>query len=168
MKDVVVSGSWGRRPLVIPQRARARTPRAARNTVEAARGNPVNIASRQAGSRNHRDHSAPSRASGGVGTIARLAAEAGGRTAAGGPAPGAGQPVRPAAAAAAAAGRGQLAELRANEPRFTPDEAAALLAEAAGAELPGAAVGGADSPHRGVGVCRATTRTLALRGAPCR
>ena len=35
---------------------------------------------------------------------------------------------------------GQLAELRADELRFTPDEAAALLREAAGAELPGAAV----------------------------
>ena len=35
---------------------------------------------------------------------------------------------------------GQLAELRADELRFTPDEAAALLREAVGAELPGAAV----------------------------
>jgi LuxR family transcriptional regulator, maltose regulon positive regulatory protein len=36
--------------------------------------------------------------------------------------------------------RGQLAELRAAELRFTTEEAAALLREAAGAELPGAAV----------------------------
>ncbi len=36
--------------------------------------------------------------------------------------------------------RGQLAELRAGELRFTPDEAAALLREAAGPGLPGAAV----------------------------
>ncbi len=35
---------------------------------------------------------------------------------------------------------GQLAELRADELRFTADEAAALLREAAGADLPGAAV----------------------------
>ena len=35
---------------------------------------------------------------------------------------------------------GQLVELRADELRFTPDEAAALLREAVGAELPGAAV----------------------------
>jgi LuxR family transcriptional regulator, maltose regulon positive regulatory protein len=35
--------------------------------------------------------------------------------------------------------RGQLAELRADELRFTPDEAAALLREAAGPSLPGAA-----------------------------
>ena len=37
-------------------------------------------------------------------------------------------------------GRGQLAELRAAELRFTADEAAAMLREAAGAELPDAAV----------------------------
>ena len=36
--------------------------------------------------------------------------------------------------------RGQLAELRAADLRFTTDEAAALLREAIGAELPGAAV----------------------------
>jgi LuxR family maltose regulon positive regulatory protein len=36
--------------------------------------------------------------------------------------------------------RGQLAELRAGELRFTPEEAAALLREAAGSGLPGAAV----------------------------
>jgi LuxR family transcriptional regulator, maltose regulon positive regulatory protein len=36
--------------------------------------------------------------------------------------------------------RGQLTELRATELRFTPDEAAAMLREAAGAELPDAAV----------------------------
>ncbi len=36
--------------------------------------------------------------------------------------------------------RGQLAELRAAELRFTPDEAAAMLREAAGADLPDAAV----------------------------
>jgi LuxR family maltose regulon positive regulatory protein len=36
--------------------------------------------------------------------------------------------------------RGQLAELRADELRFTPDEAAALLREATGPSLPGAAV----------------------------
>ena len=59
---------------------------------------------------------------------ARLAGVPAGAPAAG-PAPGAGQPSRPAAGAGRGCGPdGQLAELRAAELRFTADEAAALLA----------------------------------------
>jgi len=49
--------------------------------------------------------------------------------------------------------RGQLAELRAADLRFTPEEAAGLLREAIGSELPGAA--------RGVGGGAATGRAVA-------
>ena len=80
MKDVVVSGSWGRRPLEIldvpvPQ------PCELRIRVEAARGNPVDIAFPARLARGITATIRPLRASGGAGTTARLAAEAGGRTA---------------------------------------------------------------------------------------
>ena len=47
--------------------------------------------------------------------------------------------------------RGQLAELRAADLRFTAEEAAALLREAAGAGPARRGGGGAGGPHRGVG-----------------
>jgi len=61
--------------------------------------------------------------------------------------------------------RGQLAELRAAELRFTAEEAAALLREAVGAELPGAAVAALAARTEG----RAADLQLAalsLRGRP--
>ena len=57
--------------------------------------------------------------------------------------------------------RGQLAELRAADLRFTAEEAAALLGEAAGPGLPGRGGGGAGGPHRGVGGGAAAGRTVA-------
>ena len=64
------------------------------------------------------------------------------------------------------AGR-QLAELRAAELRFTPDEAAALLGEAIGAALEPPR-GGAGASHRGVGGRPAAGRPVAARAARSR
>jgi hypothetical protein len=61
--------------------------------------------------------------------------------------------------------RGQLAELRAADLRFTPEEAAALLGETAGPGLPGG--GGADGPHRGVGGGAAAGRAVAAGAGGC-
>ena len=63
--------------------------------------------------------------------------------------------------------RGQLAELRAADLRFTAEEAAALLGEAAGPGLPDRGGGGAGGPHRGVGGGAAAGRTVAARARGC-
>jgi ATP/maltotriose-dependent transcriptional regulator MalT len=61
--------------------------------------------------------------------------------------------------------RGQLAELRAGELRFTPEEAAALLREAAGPGLPGAAVAALTTRTEGW-AAGLQLAALSLRGQP--
>ena len=61
--------------------------------------------------------------------------------------------------------RGQLAELRAGELRFTPDEAAALLREATGPGLPGAAVAALAARTEGW-AAGLQLAALSLRGQP--
>ena len=59
--------------------------------------------------------------------------------------------------------RGQLAEVRAADLRFTTEEAGALLREAVGPDLPTASGGGVGGAHRGVGG-RVAACGLSLRG----
>jgi hypothetical protein len=61
--------------------------------------------------------------------------------------------------------RGQLAELRAGELRFTPDEAAALLREATGPGLPGAAAAALNTRTEGW-AAGLQLAALSLRGQP--
>ena len=61
--------------------------------------------------------------------------------------------------------RGQLAELRAGELRFTPDEAAALLCEATGPGLPGAAAAALTTRTEGW-AAGLQLAALSLRGQP--
>ena len=66
-------------------------------------------------------------------------------------------------------GRGQLAELRAAELRFTADEAAALLRQVAAVSGRGPArcgAGGAGRPHRGLGGRAAAGRPCRCAGSP--
>ena len=61
--------------------------------------------------------------------------------------------------------RGQLAELRAADLRFTADEAAALLRESVRADLPDARRGRAGGPHRGLGGGPAAGGAVAARAS---